>query len=64
MLAPITNVSVVGVMQECDGPDEDRTGGFERSGWSLRCIGSTPATCEIPIGGSTGTVAAAGRQAR
>jgi hypothetical protein len=27
-----TNVSVDGVMHGCDGPDEDRSGGFERGG--------------------------------
>ena len=32
-LATITMVSVDGVMQGLGGPDEDRSGGFERGGW-------------------------------
>jgi dihydrofolate reductase len=34
-LTTTTNVSVDGVMQGCDGPDEDRRGGFERGGWAM-----------------------------
>lgn len=34
-LTTTTNVSVDGVMQGLGGPDEDRTGGFERGGWAL-----------------------------
>src|SRR5215204_3959785 len=34
-LTTITNVSVDGVMQGLGGPDEDRSGGFERGGWAL-----------------------------
>jgi hypothetical protein len=31
-LTTTTNVSVDGVMQGCEGPDEDRSDGFERGG--------------------------------
>jgi dihydrofolate reductase len=34
-LTTVTNVSVDGVMQGLGGPEEDRTGGFERGGWAL-----------------------------
>jgi hypothetical protein len=30
-----TNVSIDGVMQGCDVPDEDRGDGFEHGGWSM-----------------------------
>jgi dihydrofolate reductase len=34
-LATVTHVSVDGVMQGLGGPEEDRSGGFERGGWAL-----------------------------
>jgi dihydrofolate reductase len=37
-LTTTTNVSVDGVMQGLGGPDEDRTGGFERGGWAIPLI--------------------------
>ena len=43
-LTTTTNVSVDGVMQRLGGPDEDRRGGFERSGWAIPLFDNEAAT--------------------
>jgi hypothetical protein len=49
-----TNVSVDGVMQGCDGPDEDRGGGFERGGWSMPLRRFDPRDARDPHGRKQG----------
>jgi hypothetical protein len=42
----------------------NRSDGFERGGWLMPPLGTTPATRQIPMGESKGTVAIAMRHKR
>ena len=49
-LTTITMVSVDGVMQGLGGPDEDRSGGFERGGWVTPLFDNEAGTAATGVG--------------